>query len=210
MSSVLHHHQLVRRTPVLGLIILLHAGFLYLIATAVKIQLPPVGLPLQMLDLPAVVEPERDRIDDRTSEVQEQYHSRARIEVKDPTIGITIDEELPPEEEFSGGIRTIIEEDPVIVTLPAVDTAHPIGQPNYPAQSVRMNQEGLVRVDVCVRPDGRLDRVTLGQSSGHRLLDEAAVKHMSRRDIRMKPGSRDGEAVTSCTSVPIRFNLNRR
>ena len=42
------------------------------------------------------------------------------------------------------------------------------------------------------------------------LLDEAAVRHLSKRFIRMKPARRAGQAVAACTTIPIRFDIENR
>jgi len=73
-----------------------------------------------------------------------------------------------------------------------------------------MNQEGLVRVSVCVQPDGRVTDVALAESSGYRLLDEAALKHLRRHDVRLQPGTESGRPVEVCTTVPIRFDISNR
>jgi len=80
-------------------------------------------------------------------------------------------------------------------------------QPNYPAASRRLDEEGTVLVRVRVGTDGRVIAAELLRSSGYPRLDEAAVAH-ARRAWRFVPATRDGAAVEGWREVPVRFELN--
>jgi periplasmic protein TonB len=84
-------------------------------------------------------------------------------------------------------------------------------QPNindyYPSASIRKEEEGLVKVNVCVLANGRVKDVSLIETSGFASLDEAALK--VARQYRFKPPTVDGQAVDGgCGNLPIRFKLN--
>jgi len=78
--------------------------------------------------------------------------------------------------------------------------------PPYPGSARRMGMEGVVLLEVIVAPDGRAREVRVLRSSGHALLDEAAVSTV-RTHWRFIPARRDGVPVESRAEVPIRFRL---
>ncbi len=80
-------------------------------------------------------------------------------------------------------------------------------RPDYPMASKRRREEGEVRVAVTVGPDGRPLRVSLAKSSGHPLLDQAAVDAV--RTWTFEPARASGVAVTSEVVVPVRFSLSQ-
>lgn len=51
-----------------------------------------------------------------------------------------------------------------------------IGNLNYPQEASRRNIYGNLRLMVAIRPDGSLKEVELLESSGHQVLDEAAIR----------------------------------
>jgi protein TonB len=78
--------------------------------------------------------------------------------------------------------------------------------PPYPLVARRMGMEGVVLLDVLVAPDGHAAEVRLVRSSGHSQLDDSAVRTVRER-WRFIPARRDGAAVESRVTVPIRFRL---
>jgi protein TonB len=78
-------------------------------------------------------------------------------------------------------------------------------QPVYPPQSRRLRQEGVVVLTLFISAEGRLDRVEVARSSGHRLLDEAAVA--AERKSRFRPATLGGRPVACRAEVPYRFEL---
>jgi protein TonB len=79
--------------------------------------------------------------------------------------------------------------------------------PPYPLAARRLGMEGVVLLDVLVAPDGRAADVRLVRSSGHPPLDDSAVRTVRER-WRFIPARRDGAAVESRVTVPIRFRLS--
>ena len=51
-----------------------------------------------------------------------------------------------------------------------------IGNLNYPKQALRNNTSGQLLMDVAIKPDGSLHSIKILRSSGHRFLDEAAMR----------------------------------
>jgi periplasmic protein TonB len=78
----------------------------------------------------------------------------------------------------------------------------------YPSASKRIGEQGVVQVEVCVRPDGRLSAdPTLAQSSGHQRLDEGALRLAKAGSGHYRPSTENGHAVNSCYAYKIRFTM---
>lgn len=77
--------------------------------------------------------------------------------------------------------------------------------PVYPPLARREKQEGLVLLRVEVSEEGVALRVEVEQSSGHRLLDAAALKAVHA--WRFEPARAAGRPVKANAQVPIRFKL---
>jgi protein TonB len=77
--------------------------------------------------------------------------------------------------------------------------------PDYPEQAVRARLEGLVVLELSVSSEGQVEAVRVLRSSGHALLDRAAVNAVSSWSG--KPATRFGVAVESVERLPIRFRL---
>lgn len=87
---------------------------------------------------------------------------------------------------------------PVAVSRPA---------PRYPREALNRNIGGIVRVQVVVGQDGRVERMELAESSGDRFLDRAAMEAVRR--WRFIPATRNGQPVTASIIVPLEFNPGR-
>lgn len=79
--------------------------------------------------------------------------------------------------------------------------------PDYPARALRSGQEGLVKLLVSVSAAGAPEEIEIEVSSGHAVLDQAALEAVRR--WRFEPAHRDGQAVAGDIVVPIRFRLDR-
>lgn len=80
--------------------------------------------------------------------------------------------------------------------------------PRYPTQAMAAGIEGTVLLKVLVDPNGKPVEVMIEHSSGSRLLDEAALRHVLAA-WRFHPATHDGHAITAWALVPVRFNLDR-
>lgn len=78
-------------------------------------------------------------------------------------------------------------------------------EPDYPATARRRHEQGLVLLIVKVSAEGRALRIDLKQTSGHPLLDEAAMKAV--RDWEFVPARVGPLAVDSKIEVPVCFKL---
>lgn len=80
--------------------------------------------------------------------------------------------------------------------------------PPYPPLARRRGLTGVVVLKVRVGTDGVAREVAVRGTSGHAVLDEAAVATVSK--WRFMPARRGETSVESWAEVPIRFELNRR
>lgn len=78
--------------------------------------------------------------------------------------------------------------------------------PEYPAIARLRGWSGRVMVAVVVDADGRPGTVSIHQSSGHAVLDQAAMT--SVRAWLFEPATRDGHKVVDEVLVPIIFSLS--
>jgi len=77
--------------------------------------------------------------------------------------------------------------------------------PAYPLLARRRNYQGTVLLDVLVRRDGTVGSIRLARSSGHKSLDQSAMRGV--RKWSFHPGKKGVEAVEIWVKVPIRFRL---
>jgi len=78
-------------------------------------------------------------------------------------------------------------------------------KPVYPLVARRRGMEGRVLLVVSVSSSGGVLEVKVKKSSGHKILDKAALKTV--RKWRFTPAKRGGRSVSADLVVPIRFNL---
>jgi periplasmic protein TonB len=80
----------------------------------------------------------------------------------------------------------------------------------YPSASIRLGEEGLATVRVCVDKTGRLtSEPTSVKGSGSTRLDEAALKLARAGSGHYRATTEDGQAVNSCYPFGIRFQLKK-
>ncbi|MBI4309808.1 MAG: energy transducer TonB [Candidatus Omnitrophica bacterium] len=79
--------------------------------------------------------------------------------------------------------------------------------PVYPDTALRSGQQGMVLVKVLIDKNGRPVTVEIEQSSGHKLLDDAAVKAV--KTWQFHPARLGGMPVESSVGVPVKFDLEK-
>jgi protein TonB len=80
--------------------------------------------------------------------------------------------------------------------------------PSYPWQARRMGIEGRVVLQVEILQNGNAGRIEIRRSSGHELLDQAAIKAVG--GWRFEPARVAGTPITAWAEVPISFRLTDR
>lgn len=95
-------------------------------------------------------------------------------------------------------------------TEPRQDPRRPITQPEYPATSVRLGEEGAVILKFMVQPNGRVDGETISviESSGSERLDKAAIAE-ARKAWKFIPGTKDGKPVAVWHQFRVVFELKK-
>jgi protein TonB len=85
--------------------------------------------------------------------------------------------------------------------------ARPIRNPNpsYPTEAVQQGLEGRVILSVTIALSGKVTKVTVTESCGHKSLDQAALDAVRR--WRFSPATRGGKPVEWTAQLPIRFRL---
>jgi hypothetical protein len=80
----------------------------------------------------------------------------------------------------------------------------------YPSPSIRLGEECLSTVQVCVDGRGRLtSEPTTLNGSGSARLDEAAVKLARAGSGHYRAATEDGRPVSSCYALGVRFQLRK-
>lgn len=80
----------------------------------------------------------------------------------------------------------------------------------YPSPSIRLGEEGISIVRVCVDARGRLTSApSTMTSSGSARLDQAALKLARAGSGRYRANTEDGQPVDSCYPFGVRFQLKR-
>jgi TonB family protein len=76
---------------------------------------------------------------------------------------------------------------------------------DYPLSAQLQRLEGEVALTVFVNPDGAPEEVTLSQSSGYDVLDEAALGFVKK--LNFEPGKLDQKPVGAWTRLVLRYKL---
>lgn len=79
-------------------------------------------------------------------------------------------------------------------------------KPIYPVLSRRLGEEGIVRLNILVNPDGSVARLEIAKSSGYPRLDEVAVRTV-QSSWKFEPARQAGKPVAAWVIVPIEFTL---
>jgi periplasmic protein TonB len=194
------------RSWFLALIVLLHAGFFWVLTHGVTIgsvSLPP---PLILVN-PTPTKPQpppQPRV------IDEPDVSRVFVPVIDVPIFVPVEDSNAPRQTTADPppVREVIREAPgagPVIVQPQGDPRYPFTEPEYPTPDIRMGHEGTVWLTIEILPNGRVGAVHIDQTSGFARLDESAVREARR--WRMKPGTQDGIAIPMYKRVPVTFRL---
>lgn len=80
--------------------------------------------------------------------------------------------------------------------------------PAYPRLARRRGFEGTVFIDVFINTSGEVTKLKLAKSSGHTILDKAAMK--SIRIWKFTPGSQSGKPAEMWVTIPVHFKLTHQ
>jgi len=139
------------------------------------------------------------------AEEQENNNSETRYafvpDMVDIPTALPKRKDIPQTGEEHRSARTSVDGSITVATPNYKENSPPV----YPLLARRRNYEGTVLLDVLVRQDGTVGSIRLTRSSGHRSLDQSAMRGV--RTWTFHPGKRGGEAVEMWIKVPIRFRL---
>ena len=77
--------------------------------------------------------------------------------------------------------------------------------PPYPRRARRLGYEGIVMLKVLIDENGRVDDLAVLESSGHSVLDRAALSAV--RKWLFEPGTEGGLKKKMWVKIPVRFDL---
>ena len=166
-------------------------------------ELAPAEEPAPMaVELPAAPEPVESIPDMQVAAVEEliapapdAVPAAAPIQKQRVVVAKPVAASTPAARNAGGGQRTMAKPD--YLRNPP---------PQYPAESRKLREEGVVLLKVAVTAAGRAADVQLQRSSGHSRLDEAALRAVRRWEF--KPARVGLTAVACAVEVPVRFGLN--
>ena len=91
-------------------------------------------------------------------------------------------------------------------TLPVPITSHAVTSDDYPDLSIRLAEQGLVKIKYLVRSDGIVSECAVITSSGSSRLDVAACTMVKRR-WRFRPATQNGRPVAEYLQADVSFTL---
>ncbi len=94
-----------------------------------------------------------------------------------------------------------------IVTEPAIPCYKNSPPPKYPEIARRRGYQGEVLLSVMISVDGTVVALKVKESSGHPILDRAAMKAVAAWEF--EPARRMGARVPLSVDIPVRFVLRR-
>jgi protein TonB len=92
------------------------------------------------------------------------------------------------------------------VVPPGSDPGFRNNPPDYPEASRRRGEEGMVRLNLRVAPNGRVVAAEVTTSSGYAALDRAAIE--AARGWRFRPAMRAGVPVPATLTTALHFRLS--
>lgn len=138
-----------------------------------------------------VPEPEairKQEIVEEKIENKEEFFEQASVELEDAEQAESLNEEAV-----------------LIVETEAMPLYSMNPEPRYPKMAKKRGYEGTVLLSVHVNKEGKVDDLWLFESSGYKILDNAALKAV--KDWTFEPGRRGDKPVEMWVEVPVKFEL---
>lgn len=157
---------------------------------------------------------EEAKVEDKPPPPPPPEMERPPVQVVAPEITINLTPDAPPPPITQTTTQPVVSVPrPPAPPAPVVPdtTIKPISIPNpedlYPSAAKQAGQEGVVKVKVCINEASKLGEVTVGESSGFPLLDEAGVR--VAKGGRFRAATKAGKPIATCANLPIRFALKK-
>ena len=199
------------RAMVVALVMALHFTVFttWLMQPAIAV-VPEHEMEVAMLAAPVVVQAEPPPVQPPPKIVP----IKPSVETSDPT-PVPVEVAEPPQVTNTPVVITP-ELVPVVAAAPVVKPVEPVVEPDfkasylnnrltYPLAARRMGIQGRVVLNVEVLAEGVSGQINVAQSSGHEMLDRAALE--SVKTWRFVPARRGGMPFTKWFKVPIAFSL---
>ncbi|MCW5212397.1 energy transducer TonB [Desulfobulbus sp. TB] len=154
------------------------------------VQPPPIQRPVRKVVHQPVRQPVRQPV---MRQVRQQPVVRRTRPIIQPTRQVRSQRTAPAPSVNKGMVR---EAAPLYKTNPP---------PKYPRMARRRGLQGVVTIEAKVNSRGTVDELRLFSSSGHRVLDKAALRAV--RAWRFSPGTVGGRTQSMWVKVPVRFTL---
>ena len=78
----------------------------------------------------------------------------------------------------------------------------------YPRWALRQGWEGRFSIAIEVRKDGSVGTFKVMQSTGHKILDQAATDAV--RSWKFHPAMKNGQPVVECAQIPVTFKISEK
>ncbi len=143
----------------------------------------------------------------------EMEHPPVQVVAPEITINLTPDTPPPPIAQVTTQPVPPVIHTPAPPAPVVPDTAiKPLSIPNpedlYPSSAKQAGQEGVVRVKLCVDEASKIESVSVAESSGYSLLDDAGVR--VAKGGRYRAATKAGKPISMCANLPIRFSLTKK
>lgn len=191
---------------IVGLVVLLHVAIVMMWHSS-PVSLPAVShkLSISLVMQPAIeAQPEAQPVGRRVRKPVRSPQVRPPVETAAPEVSsLPIVAEAPPaatDTSAAAAVAVPVDSEP---DYTASYLKNP--QPVYPMLARRMGWRGKVILNVEVLADGRCGEAQVFQSSGHKILDDAALD--SVRNWRFVPARHAGKATSQWFKIPINFSL---
>jgi protein TonB len=166
---------------------------------------PEIEKVIQVVDVPIAEEPQEPEPIPQPEKLVPDVP--VPVEIPLPPIEVESDPiELPPVDVVTDAQPTgsaINEPSPL-----QIDPRKGLTKPDYPAISIRQNEQGRVLLLIYVMPDGKVGDVKVSRSSGHPRLDASAMRE-ARESWRFLPAKDSrGQAIATWGTFEVAFELN--
>ena len=187
-------------------VVAIHAALILALTNGLVSRVQPeIERIIQLVDVPIAAEPQKPepvvKPDKFVPDVQVPEIPLPPIELEsEPVI------ELPPVE-----VLTDADANGSAISEPSplqVDPRNALTRPEYPATSIRQNEQGKVLLLIYVLPDGKVGEVKVSRSSGYARLDASAMRE-AKRSWRFLPAkSSNGEPIAAWGTFEVAFELH--
>lgn len=190
-----------------------HAGAWYGFTQSHRDTLPPVPLSVIEVSLlpppPKVIvkTPEAPQPEPKAKEQPKTKHKPRPLLQSQPVAERVMEQLAEPVRQEPAPPAPTIEASPEpVLEAPRFNAAYLNNPPPiYPLAARRRGSEGKVLVRAEIQADGSCSQAELKKTSGHDLLDQAALEAVKK--WRFVPAKKGNQAVTAWVEVPITFKL---